>query len=109
MHQPVLEQSQSFVRPDPHQTLNRQGLQWLQGLIDSPHPAGHFPRTVDVMRLHVLCESVLKGGKGVEGEGKEEGGREGGRGEGGGGGEERRGGEGGREGGEGGEGRGEMG
>ena len=53
----------------------------FQGLIDSPHPAGHFPGTVDVMRLHVLCESVLNGG-GEGGGGRGEGGSGGGGGEG---------------------------
>ena len=73
--QPVLEQPQSLVGPDPHQTLDGEALQRLEGLIDALDPASHFSRAVDVVRLHLLGESLL-GGEG-EREGRREGRREG--------------------------------
>ena len=76
--QPVLEQPQSLVGPDPHQTLDGEALQRLEGLVDALDPASHFSRAVDVVRLHLLGESLL-GGEGREG------GQEGGRWRGGGG------------------------
>ena len=62
VHQPVLEQAQALVGPDPYQRLHREGLVGLQGLVDASYPAGHLTGTVDVVRLHVLSESVLGGG-----------------------------------------------
>ena len=40
----------------------------LHGLVDSSHPAGHLTGTVNVVRLHVLGESVL--GRGNHGLGR---------------------------------------
>ena len=48
------------MSPNPDQSFNGQRLQWLEGLIDTPHPAGHLSRTVDVVRLHVLSEAILE-------------------------------------------------
>ena len=75
VHQPVLEQAQALVGPDPYQRLHREGLVWLQGLVDASYPARHLTGTVDVVRLHVLSESVLWfGGGGGGGRGGGEGG-----------------------------------
>ena len=75
--------------PDADEPLDGQGLVRLEGLVDAAHPARHLTRTVDVVRLHVLGEALLRGGggggvRGKRGEGEE--GR----------GEEKRGGRGGR-------------
>ena len=61
--EPVLEQPKCLVRPHPHQTLDGQRLQWLEGLVDALHPARHLTWTVDVVRLHLLSETFLGGGK----------------------------------------------
>ena len=56
----ILEEAQGFVRPEPHQSFDRQRLQRSDGLADTAHPACHFTRRVDVVRLHVLRESFLR-------------------------------------------------
>ena len=48
------------MNPDSDKSLNGEGLQRFEGLVDSPHPASHLTRTVDVVGLHVLSESILK-------------------------------------------------
>ena len=58
--EPVLEQPERLVRPHPHQTLDGQRLQGLEGLVDALHPARHLTWTVDVVRLHLLSETFLE-------------------------------------------------
>ena len=60
INEPVLKQAQSLVCPHPHQSLDGQALQWLESFIDALDPAGHLTRTVDVVRLHLLSETVLE-------------------------------------------------
>ena len=67
--------------PHSHQALHGEGLQRLEGLVDTPDPAGHLTGTVDVVGLHVLGETILWRGGGGGGEGEGRGEREGGRGE----------------------------
>jgi len=45
--------------PDADEPLNRQSLEWSQGLEDAPHPTGHLSWGVDVVRLSVLSEALL--------------------------------------------------
>ena len=59
---PVLEEALCLVRPDTDKSFNRQRFKRTQRLTNASHPARHFTRTVDVMRLHVLCELVLQTG-----------------------------------------------
>lgn len=47
--------------PDADEPLNRESLKWPKGLKDAPHPAGHLSGRVDVMRLCVLGETLLRG------------------------------------------------
>ena len=47
--------------PDADEPLNRQSLKWAQGLKYTPHPAGHLSGRVDVVRLGVLSEPLLRG------------------------------------------------
>lgn len=60
LHSPVLEETESFMGPDADEPLHRQSLKWPQGLKDAPHPAGHLSGRVDVVRLGVLGEPLLK-------------------------------------------------
>ena len=63
--------------PDSDESFNRETLKRFQSFIDPTDPAGHFTRTVYVMRLHIHCKPCLMGER--EGEREREGGREGGR------------------------------
>ena len=63
MLSPVLEESESFMGPDANQPLHRKSFKWPKGLEDTPHPSGHLSGRVDVVRLGVLGESLLKGKK----------------------------------------------
>ena len=56
---PVLEESKSFVSPDPNQTFHRERLHCAQRLGNTAHPSRHLTRGVDVVGLDVLCEVLL--------------------------------------------------
>lgn len=60
---PVLEETEGFVGPDPNEAFHRQRLQGPQRLEDPPHPASHLSGRVDVVRLCVLRESLLREGE----------------------------------------------
>ena len=47
--------------PDPDQPSKVQRLHGSDGLTDAPHPPGHLTGAVDVVRLHVLSETLLHG------------------------------------------------
>lgn len=49
--------------PDPNEAFHRQRLQGPQRLEDPPHPASHLSGRVDVVRLCVLRESLLREGE----------------------------------------------
>lgn len=46
--------------PQPDQSVDGQGFQRPNGLADASNPSGHLPGTVDVVRLHVLRELLLR-------------------------------------------------
>ena len=60
--------------PDSDESFNRETLEGFQSFVDPTDPAGHFMRTVYVMRLHINCKACLM----EEREREREGGREGG-------------------------------
>ena len=57
---PVLEESESLMSPDSNQTFYREALQWFECLVYTSNPSRHLTRRVYVVRLHVLCEILLK-------------------------------------------------
>ena len=56
----VLEESQSLVSPEPHQLVCIDAFQGGDCFRDAAHPASQFSRGVDVVRLVVLREMLLK-------------------------------------------------
>ena len=45
--------------PDSDESFNRETLEGFQTFVDHTDPAGHFTRTVYVMRLHIHCKLCL--------------------------------------------------
>ena len=45
--------------PDSDESFNRETLEGFQSFVDPTDPAGHFTRTVYVMRLHIHCKPCL--------------------------------------------------
>ena len=57
---PVVEETERFVCPDAHESLCVERLQRTQRLANAAHPARHLTRTVDVVRLQVVREALLR-------------------------------------------------
>ena len=63
--------------PDSDKSFNRETLEGFQSFVDPTYPAGHFTRTVYVMRLHINCKPCLIEEREREREGEGEGGERG--------------------------------
>ena len=61
--------------PDSDESFNRETLEGFQSFVDPTDPAGHFTRTVYIMRLHINCKPCLMEEREREREGEGEGGK----------------------------------
>jgi len=60
MNESIVEEPESFVDVEPDQAFDGEAFEGPDGFADAAHPSSHLTRRVDVVRLHVQGELLLR-------------------------------------------------